>query len=429
MRISFKLGQNLVFWAYIAQIILGGAWIAGNLKGSIPEIMVICVRLAIAYFAGFRFLEEYMQRFYRGAELQYRRMICNVGALAFITIPQCMQMHLHAPKESYATSMFLLVISIYLQLHELRYLEEERKTKKRYIRICFFFGWFVLGLIRPLYAVLSLYFVFAEMYHMWKVEDGFLFTEKHRKRRVWYTILWVLEVISLLFYFHVSFHGMERGLASAAVSRFSYIRFEKIYEELPKDVQDAIALESVKATAHESDGVWRVLVPALEENYTYRETNEALWRIAGVGLRNNTRANMKEVLWDIVAYQAPAFVVPVQLRGRAYEAWTGSNYYTLIRYTPKLGRLCIRAGVFFAAFFTIGGLCGLVYVWVIGRKGIHLRRLFVVIIIAAEIIVLYNALSGAGIMDYKKSCLTTIFWYTPGILILALQQNAQEKKK
>lgn len=423
MKLSVKIGQRLVLFAYLVQIALGLIWIAGNAGGTVPELCGLGGRLLLAFYAGYLFLRENMYRFYRGTCLSHIELVCILGAMGFICIPQCMQMHMTLPRESLGISSFLFIISLYLQLHELEYIEEEKKHKKSVLHLVLFILWFFLGVVKPLYAILSLYFVLSELWEVWKIPSRI--DDHKRRRRVGLSVIFVLEAIVLLIGYRVSPLTLERNLAASSVSRFAYVNFEKDYDELPKDIHDALGLVNARKTAFSSDGVWTTLIPVLEEQFTYRETNNALWRVAALGAQKHGKENLKQILWDAAGYHLPGIVVPMQLNGRGYEALTGYNYYQLIRRTPKLGRFLLKLNLFFSMIFLISGIAGLLYVIVIGQKGIHLRRLYYAFLLTAEGIVIINSLYAGGRMDYRLSCLTTIFLYTPGILLMVLDVGEQ----
>lgn len=432
MRISFKIGQSVVFWAYIVQILMGVIWIAGNLRGDFFEILLMIFHLVLAYIAGFFFLQECMNRFFRSTNLNHIRFLCHFGAISFMTIPQCMQTHLSITWDSVCGSLFLIVIATYLKLHEMKYLDSENEKIKIYLRCQLFIGWAVIALFRPFYAALCFPFALSELVRMWKAGTGSDFAEENRRKRVTYSIVLFVELIVLALFYKVTPASIESGLAKAAVSRFSYTHFEEDYDILPTDIHDAVGLTNARKVGYKADGVEQVLLPIITTKYNETQAVDALWRIAEVGWKNHPAENLKQIVWDMLGYQFPAFVVPLQLKGRAYEALTGHNYELFTRFTPIIGRICIQLNTPLFLLFLFGGVGGIIYALAIGQKGIHLQKLFGILLVLAEALVIFYSLSGAGQMDYMKTCPATLFWYTPGILMMALRSPAvtkEEKKK
>lgn len=421
MRISFKVGQCVVFVAYIVQIVLGIIWMGGNLRGNIWEILIMCFHLVFAYVSGYLFLQECTRRFFRGTNLRHIHFLCHFGSIAFMTIPQCMQTHLTVSWDSVCCSLFLLEIATYLKLHEMKYLENENEKVKVYLRCQLFIGWLLVAMFRPLYAALCFPFAMSELVSMWKVGTGPDFSEEKRMKRVAYSIVLFVECIFLLLFYRVTPVKVEKGLAQAAVSRFCYTHMEADYDFLPEDIHDAIGLDNARRAGYKADGIEEVLVPILEKEFYGRQSVDALWRIAQVGFENHLGENLKQIVWDVLGYQFPAFIVPMQLKGRAYEAVTGHNYENFTRRSPQIGRLCIQLNAPLFLIFLLGGIGGIIYALAIGEKGIYLQKLFKTLLVLAEIMVLFYSLSAAGQMDYMKTCPATIFWYTPGILLLALR--------
>lgn len=431
MRISFKVGQGVVFWAYAVQIVLGIIWMGGNLRGNIGEILIMCFHLGLAYVSGYLFLQECTRRFFRGTNLGHIHFLCHFGTIAFMTIPQCMQTHLTVSWDSVSCSMFLLEIATYLKLHEMKYLENENEKVKVYLRCQLFLGWVIVALFRPLYAALCFPFALSELVSMWKVGTGPDFSEEKRKKRVAYSIVLFVECISLLLLYRVTPVKVEKGLAQAAVSRFCYTHLEADYDFLPEDIHDAVGLDNTRRAQYKADGIKEVLVPILEKEFYGRQSVDALWRMALVGFENHPGENLKQIVWDVLGYQFPALVVPLQLKGRAYEALTGHNYDLFTKRTPQIGRLCIQLNMPLFLVFLLGGIGGIIYALAIGQKGVYLQKLFKNLLVLAEILVLFYSFSAAGQMDYMKTCPATIFWYTPGILMLALRPQwiISEKSK
>lgn len=430
------------------QILLGLAWLFGNMGGlqSFQESMALLagkgfdagyfsgilyrflavalsaqlwilygIQLAAAYGAAYGLMACFMAREKRGL-----RLFC---ALALTTVPQALQCHLAVLPWSLGTSLLVGETMLWRKVWQGTLKRQEEKlseqTKRRLIT-GMLSGWLLLLLILPVYAWFVLPLIFAAL---WRA------VKKERTGRL---ICGLAVLILCLCNVTVSCGwnpaDWNRRLAASALSRTGWPYFQDSYEIFPYRLHEDIGLVTSREVSAYADGVGRVLIPKLEEEYGPEETTAVLWELAGICLRDNLRTDVKNIIWDMAAYHAAPPILAMQLKGRAYDAYSGNNYEQMKTRTPLLTRyyvtygarwwwmmLALAAAIRLCDLLLCGGTRRENFAWR-GENGIWGRwRIFLQywlpVLAGMEWMILSQVFSGSGIMDYKKALWVTMLWY------------------
>lgn len=427
----------------VVQILLGLAWMIVNMGGlqTFQESMVLLtgegdlstlhsgvlyrclagllsshlwilygLQLAAAFGAAYALLSTLMQ-----TETRTFRIL---GTLALMTIPQSMQCHLAVLPWSLGTSLLMGETAIWLKRFKGRGMSDDNScipTKMLFIfcltlLILPMYGWFMLPLLTAA---------------LWRLGNG-----KQRRSR-WICMLVALALCLLTVTVNCGWRPSDwnRRLAASALSRCSWPYFQDNYELFPMDIHEAIGLVTAREVSAYADGVERVLIPKLESLYGEQETTDILWKLTGICLRENLRTDIKNVIWDMAAYHATPPILAMQLKGRAYDAYSGINYEQMVTRAPLLTRYYVTYGGrwWWVMLVLAAGirLCR----WLSGRTlrgkrndvdsskritGSRYRDFvwrWLPVGIGVEWMILSCVLRGSGIMDYKKTLWVTVFWY------------------
>ena len=420
------------------QIVLGLVWLLGNMGGlqSFQESMALLegkefdagyysgilyrglatalsshlwilygIQLAAAYGAAYELMACFVAR-----EKQVLRLFC---ALALTTVPQALQCHLAVLPWSLGTSLLVGETMLWRKVWQGTLDRQEEKLSeqaKRLLITGMLSGWLLLLLILPAYAWFVLPLLFAALWRAVK------------KERMGRLACGLAVLILCLCNVTVSCGwnpaDWNRRLAASALSRTGWPYFQDSYEIFPYQLHEDIGLVTSREVSAYADGVERVLIPKLEEQYGAEETTAALWELAGVCLRDNLRVDVKNIIWDMAAYHATPPILAMQLKGRAYDACSGINYEQMKTMTPLLTRYYVTyGGRWWWIMLALAAAIRLCDLLLCGgsRRGNCTWRMFLQywlpVLVGMEWLILSQVVSGSGIMDYKKVLLVTMLWY------------------
>lgn len=418
-----------VLYRYLAGLFSSHLWILYGLQ------------LAAALGAAYALLSVLMQEEFVGLRV--------LGALALMTIPQAMQCHLAVLPWSLGTSLMMGETALWLKLSNFSPLSGEKSSiltngaGKAVVEMLLNFC--LILLILPVYAWFMLPLLFAALWRLGKGKRGpSVFTATASGERAGIREQtgkrpgrgWILLPALLLILFTVTvncgwrFPDWDRRLATSALSRTGWPYFQDNYEIFPEDLHEAIGLVTAREVSAYADGVERVLIPKLESIYGEQETTDILWKLTGICLKENLKTDIKNVVWDMAAYHATPPILAMQLRGRAYDSYSGINYEQMRTQAPLLtGYYVTYGGRWWWIMLSLAAVMG-ISEWWLGRsrrkKGITVKQSgqwkkssgyrelvwrWLPVGIGAEWMILNYTFSGSGIMDYKKTLWVIIFWY------------------
>lgn len=355
------------------------------------------------------------------------------GALALTAIPQAMQCHLAVLPWSLGTSLLAGETVLWRRVWQGGARQGKKEERKRDGLLIggMLAGWLLLLLTLPVYAWFVLPLLSAALWRV--VERGW------RGRLVCGLTVLMLCLCNVTVNYGWNAADWNRSLAAGALSRTGWPCFQDNYDMFPYRLHEDIGLVTAREVSAYADGVERVLIPRLEEQYGAEGTTAALWELAGICLRGSWETDVKNIIWDTAAYHASPPILIMQLKGRAYDAYSGINYEQMRTRSPLLtgyyvtygGRwwwmmLALAAVIRLIGLLPGGDLGGTVCISPGGNgirgRGREFLRYWVPVLIGMEWLIISRVLGGSGSMDYKQTLWVTMLWY-----VMALSQLADGK--
>lgn len=338
---------------------------------------------------------------------------CILGALTLTAIPQAMQCHLAVLPWSLGTSLLLAEIALWIRLCKGR---EQGKKLARTVAVMLA-GWLLIVLVLPVYAWFSLPLLAAAL---WRAGKG----AGVRERLLCALTALALTAGSITVNCGWNPSAWNRELAANALSRTGWPYFQNDYDSISQPLHDVIGLDTARQVSYYADGVEVSLIPRLEERYGAEEVTDLLWELAGLSLERNLRVDVKNVIWDMAAYHATPPIFAMQLRGRAYDSHSGTNYMYMKTRAPLLTRYYVTyGGRWWWAMLGLAAAIAVCTQVLRGRsrenslwtRGWALLRRWLPVLVGLEWMILCFAAEGSGIMDYKKTLCVTILWYVAAL--------------
>lgn len=391
---------RVIFIGFGIQIVLGLLWMCNAFArlDSVGEGIVCVCQIAVLCGAVYFFAGPLKGRVF--------------GVLSVLTFPMVMQCVTEPDTRVIATALLLVETGCVL-----RTMQRGESRRFLYAGLC---AWAAAALFRGEY----LYTGAVPMAVSWlydcvrsarsrgvRGED-----EGLQKRTLMYRLLLICAVAGLAWGIG-SFYQTREKLLTQLTSRVAWTTLYNAYADLPKDTKELIKYWDMVESTYEATGIETILRPSLEKHLGEAGAEEVLWALVGTVWQKNKRQILKETAWDLAGYVAAPAVLPLQLQGRAYDSYSGSNYLQILKPAPGLGRFYMEYGCqWFLASSVLGLLTDLTV-----RAGRHVRRervlqsgeparAFVILFLTALWMSVGYTLSGAGRMDYKNTVFILCVW-------------------
>lgn len=208
------------------------------------------------------------------------------------------------------------------------------------------------------------------------------------------------------------------SIEAAMASRFAWptiwVDCSNWTEELQEITRD-VAWEASFAP-----GNMELIEKAIEENTAPETAKSYYMQIAEVGWKFHAPMVIRQIGWDILGYTVTPVIMQLQLRGEAYDSYTGRNYEIMGGKAPVLTRNYVD---YYSWWFVVSLLLTFVSVVLELFQGEKIRWRNVV---ASVLICLFFsgilagvlALRGAGIMDYKYTVVVNQLWLIPALMLI-----------
>lgn len=222
-----------------------------------------------------------------------------------------------------------------------------------------------------------------------------------------------------------SFYQVREKLTTHLAGRVAWTTLYNTYSDLPKETKALIKYRDMVNSTYEATGIEMFLRPSLEERLGEQETENVLRALMKTAWQNHKGQILKEITWDMAGYLLTPAVLPLQLRGRAYESYSGNNYLQILKPAPKLGKLYMEYG---CKWFIVSLALGLLTGFAVRAKrrmsggcvsqngsfeyrtGMLSVSAFVIPFLTALTMSAVYTLSGAGRMDYKNTLFVLCVW-------------------
>ncbi|MDE7224852.1 MAG: hypothetical protein K2O34_13880 [Acetatifactor sp.] len=344
-----------------------------------------------------------------------KRLLCLTAALALVTIPQAMQCHLAVLPWSLGTSLLMGETALWLEIREKSFFHGQGKRAAAGYMTAMLCGWGLLLLILPGFAWFVLPLLIAALWRLGR-EKGL------RLAAALMAMALSLGTVTVNCGWNLA--EWNRRLAADTLSRVGWPFLQENYDVIPNPLHDDIGLTTVREVSAYADSVEQVLIPKLETLYGKERVTEVLWELTRICLKENLKPAAKNIIWDMAAYHATPPVLLMQLRGRAYDAFSGVNYEQMKNRAPVLTKYYVRYGggwwvVMLALALLIRLCCCLEKTAASKRTGkkqiSEAARRFAgnwfPVLAGAEWLILSCVFQGSGIMDYKRTLWVTVIWY------------------
>ena len=360
--------------------------------------------------------------------------------LALLTIPMVMQCHLALLPNSLALSAWLLFLAELIGAWGLtvqRAPVDEQGISggaasgvsigKRLGKACIngSFWWIVAVLFMPEYiwygaAVMLLFLIICA------VKCGRRSTGKSQDRETcagklrrgeWLQCLLIpfLVTVALLAGQSVLTGRTYGELTSRAmVSRLGWPYFSQHFPAWSQEIWDAVGPKDAVWIDQYAENVEKDFFPAMEAFFDREQRREYYWELAKLAFTIHTKEIVIRIAQDLFGCSAAPLAMEQQLKGGGYESFTGRNYDIMMQKTPELTVWYVRYGNW---WFGVGILLSILYFLMekIGGRNAKGGRSACasggILLAGAVIMVVIAALSGAGIMDYKRVIYVTLLWY------------------
>lgn len=378
----------------------------------IPYYMVMYpVQLFLALYAGCKFLNAV------GVTRKYWQLW---GGLGLLTIPMAMQSHMAILPQSFVGSLLLLQLSILIGYSK----GKEEEGVKPLARMSLL--WMLCALLLPEYLFLG------GILPIWYLLSGLARDLRESRRRLWHKGLLILAFggmaagILNLTQVEGCYGKVHKSLSATLYSRIGWSSITDTLQEWPEGMLDIVGLEQARATAQGADNIARILGPALEEAVG-EEGAKAYFRAAArQAWERDYRRILHEIAWDAAGYTMSPIVLQLQLTGRGYDSYSGSNYDIMRSNAPELTAAYVdyscwwfAVGLGLTALMLCGRLLQLLpaggetkaakkaSVWEYLKQSLGVMMPCAVV---GGCVILWYTLSGGGMMDYKHSILIDYLW-------------------
>ena len=411
--------KGILFIGFSIQIVLGIIWMCFNfvhlqefditdgflyrglrsLAGSYFWILYV-MQLALAFYAGRSMLQSLCRL--KG----FWNIWCS---LALLTFPMAMQCHMALSPYSFTGSLFLMELGFSVRAVR----EKEGAVFVALAKVC---GcWFLLAVLLPEYLLLGaippiLAFLFC------------LSAWKKQPRRMVYSLLLL-----------AAFGGIVAGTRTlgdvgespfsrenAVFSLFSRMVWPTVWNDTrlwPEEVLDLVQ-DEIRNVSYKAENMERILRPLVEEGLGQEQATQYFLQMAKASWTVHGSMIVRQIGWDALGYSVTPLILPLQLKGEAYDSYSGRNYELMLSQAPVLTGYYMKYGCWWfgvmlalAAILTVVRAVGGMSKSEKGGRRFEGKPVLLCILAAGVVTAAYT-MRGAGMMDYKCTIAVNLLWIT-----------------
>lgn len=381
------VARGVIFIGFGIQIVLGILWMCNAFAGlHSPGRGIVCVGEIAALSAAVCFV--------LGCGKRRKPVKVCFAVLSVLTFPMVMQCLAGADMRVFTAALLLSECGCVL-----RAVSDSGQGKQWRFAALACGCWLAAGLLRGEYLFLGM------------LPMLFYMLSSVRREQVLRRAFLVLATAGLTAGIG-SFYRSPADVMTIVTDRVAWTTLYSDYEGLSRERRDPMNYQELTESTYEASGVEEILVPSLVETFGEQEARVVMKELCAVAWRENRSRIVKEIVWDLAGYTVPAAVVPLQLRGRAYDSYTGINYRQLLQAAPRLGKYYMDYG----CWWFVSALVLRVLVWLLEERRAE-RRSLLVFGVTAMFSALWYTMSGAGKMDYKNTLFLLcvwLLWLVPG---------------
>ncbi len=394
------------------------------------------VQLVSAGFSGYFFIKA------AGVQKRFWQVW---GSMVLLTFPMVMQCHMAVLPNSLTSSCILM---------EMAFIIGGLRKKKplravHLLKINAF--WTLTALLAPDYLYLG-----AVPVILLYVYDTIMY-RKHGSRRILYNLIFIaafggmIAAVSSLTQEEGCYGRVHKNVNAAMFRRFAWSSLETFYCDWPDEVKESYPFDAIPQINAYPDNVGNILQPAIEAGVGVESAEAFFGKFAKAALQRNYPKLLHEVAWDVVGYTLPPVTLQLILEGRGYDSYGGRNYEIMRQNAPVLTKYYMDYSAWWMVIgVTLAGL-GQVLLWIcqVMKRQVDLKKqiaqgvlksempktekkcvIFPVFVCMAlgAVMVLWYALQGAGVWDYKNGLFVGLLWMAWMVLVAAGQVDEKDNE-
>lgn len=380
-------------------------WMTGG-----NSYVIYTMQLAVAYITAWRFLSVF-----RHGE-KWKKIWAS---LAFMTMPLVMQCHMAILPCSFAASLLLLDLALLAEAIK----EPEKRTLKRLaeLSLC----WLFLALLLPEYLYLGAVPVALALF-------SFCFCRQWRGQKKIKCYGFLLAAVFIGMILGINSLTQTEGLYGKVrktplmtlTQRISWPSILQEYDSWIGQIDDYVSKETVLKAATYADEMDRTFFPAMEQAVadqiiTRQQADEQYHTIIRVAWELHHPVIVREIIWDMLAYGASPVLLQRFLSGKGYDTYSGRNYDFFLENTPGLSKEYMDYGCW---WFAVAAVLTAV-LQALRSLGSSLAEkktaagIVLCCLIMAGAMMLWYAMSGSGMQDYKNTALIDQLWMAWTVLL------------
>ena len=331
---------------------------------------------------------------------------------ALLTLPMALQCHLALSPYSLISSLALLETSLAIRLCRNR----ESFSLRLFVGegVC----WSALTLLLPEYLVLG-----GVLFLLTGIAGAVRMFRRHQKQSFGGLLVVCAACFGIVFG-SVSLSEQWKNpfrQEEFAVSVFSRFAWQNMWNDMgqwPQEVPEALGGQTMEISRY-ADDVWLIMKPIMDENFETERKVQYYLRMAEIGWGMHSSVVFRQIGWDALGYSVTPLILPLQLQGRAYDAYSGRNYELMMSHTPILTSRYVRYSCWWFGWM----LAVTVLLWITGRlagqRAENRPGLTGVLLcmLTFGLIVVWYTMRGAGVMDYKCTVAVNLFWMAVALTV------------
>lgn len=206
--------------------------------------------------------------------------------------------------------------------------------------------------------------------------------------------------------------GVGRSFEAVMASRMAWSTLWVDYDRWSEELREMAEEAALQATYY--PGNMRILEEAIESRVGRDEAKRYYREIAEIGWTYHAPMIIRQIGWDVLGYGVTPVIFRLQMKGQAYDSYTGRNYEAMRGNAPIVTRYYTEYGCW---WFSI--CCLLAFVLMVIRllTGGRLQwKALLLIMMISGVWIGALTMEGAGMMDYKYTIAVNELWLTGALL-------------
>lgn len=230
--------------------------------------------------------------------------------------------------------------------------------------------------------------------------------------------------------------GAERSFEAVMAGRMAWSTLWVDYDRWSEELREMAEEAALQATYY--PGNMRILEEAIESRVGRDEAKKYYREIAEVGWTYHAPMIIRQIGWDVLGYGVTPVIFRLQLKGQAYDSYTGRNYEAMRGNAPIVTRYYTEYGCW---WFCCSVLLTFVLMVVRLLTGGRLQwKVLLPIAVISCVWIGVLTMEGAGMLDYKYTIAVNELWLIGALLTafgamgnreqeIQIEKSAEETQK